>query len=477
MKRKYKAREIAADIKSRKLTCADVAGEALQTIKAINPKLNAIITSCDDLAYSTAERLQADLDKGKTLGPLAGVPVIVKDNITVKGYPATCASRILENHVAVYDATVVRKIKDAGMIIVGKANMDEFAMGSSNENSYFDPVKNPIDNTRVPGGSSGGSAAAVAAGFAPLALGSDTGGSVRLPASFCGAVGMKPSYGRVSRYGLIAFASSLDQIGPISHDVTDCAMFLSIICGEDANDSTCTPEPAPDFAATLNQGFAGLTVGLPKEYFGEGINPQVREAVQKIVSALEKEGVKLIEVELPTTAYAIATYYVIADAEASSNLARYDAIKYGYRSSEGIDLLDTYRKTRSAGFGSEVRRRIVLGTYVLSSGYYEAYYRRAQKVRTLIKNDFEEAFARCDVLLTPTSPTTAFRLGERIDDPLSMYLSDIFTVGAPLAGLPAISIPCGQDSSGLPIGAQLVGRYMDETTLLRAAYGIERLLA
>ena len=437
-----------------------------------NGDLNAFISVQEEEALAQAERVDKRLRQGNA-GRLAGMVLGVKDNILVQGQRTTCGSRMLADFRPVHSATVVQRVLDEDAVVLGKTNMDEFAMGSSSETSYFGPVRNPRDTERVPGGSSGGSAAAVAAGLCTAALGSDTGGSIRQPAAFCGVVGLKPTYGRVSRFGLVAFASSLDQIGPIGRSVADVALLTEMICGYDERDSTSVNRPAPDVLQGLESGVSGLRVGLPREYLAGGLQKEVEVAVRKAASKLEQAGARLVDVSLPHTDYAIATYYILATAEASSNLARYDGAHYGYRSPAAKTLDEMFELSRSEGFGAEVKRRIMLGTYVLSAGYYEAYYRRAQKVRTLIRRDFEAAFGQCDVLLTPTSPTTAFRLGERIDDPLTMYLSDIFTVSVNLAGLPGVSVPFGQDSSGLPIGVQLIGQLFDEPTLLRAAKVLE----
>ena len=437
-----------------------------------NRDLNAFISVQEEEALAQAERVDKRLRQGNA-GRLAGMVLGVKDNILVQGQRTTCGSRMLADFRPVHSATVVQRVLDEDAVVLGKTNMDEFAMGSSSETSYFGPVRNPRDTERVPGGSSGGSAAAVAAGLCTAALGSDTGGSIRQPAAFCGVVGLKPTYGRVSRFGLVAFASSLDQIGPIGRSVADVALLTEVICGYDERDSTSVNRPAPEVLQKLESGVSGLRVGLPREYLAGGLQKEVEVAVRQAASKLEQAGARLVEVSLPHTDYAIATYYILATAEASSNLARYDGAHYGYRSPAAKSLDEMFELSRSEGFGTEVKRRIMLGTYVLSAGYYEAYYRRAQKVRTLIRRDFEAAFGQCDVLLTPTSPTTAFRLGERIDDPLTMYLSDIFTVSVNLAGLPGVSVPFGQDSSGLPIGVQLIGQLFDEPTLLRAAKVLE----
>lgn len=406
-------------------------------------------------------------------GILSGIPITIKDNICISGELTTCASRILEGFVAPYSAAVIRKLLDNGAVLIPRANMDEFAMGSSTENSYYGVTRNPNDLERVPGGSSGGSAAAVAANEAIAALGSDTGGSIRQPAALCGVVGMKPTYGRVSRYGLIAFASSLDQIGPITKDVTDCAILLGVISGHDPLDSTSVDTIVPDYTKSLNRDIKGLKIGVPKEYFVEGMDIEVKNAIEKSIKILEGLGAYPIEIRLPHTDYAIATYYIVATAEASSNLARFDGVQYGHRA-KTESLYEMYTKTRMEGFGPEVKRRIILGTYVLSAGYHDAYYLKAQKVRTLILKDYEEAFKKVDVILTPTSPTPAFKIGEKMDDPLQMYLSDIYTISVNLAGLPAISVPCGLSKNNLPVGLQLIGKPFDEETILRTAYNYEQ---
>lgn len=401
--------------------------------------------------------------------PLLGTPVAIKDNICTKGLQTTCASRILQNYRAQYDATVVKRLNDAGAIVIGKTNLDEFAMGSSNENSAFGNVRNPWDPERVPGGSSGGSATAVASGVVRVALGSETGGSVRQPAALCGVFGLKPTYGRISRHGLVAFASSLDNIGIFGFSALDAARLLWVIAGRDDKDSTSADVPVPDYEAGINEDIAGKIIGVPRSFFAEGIDPEVRSAVEKSIENFESLGAKIVDVELPHAKYGIAVYYIIATAEASSNLARYDGVRYGFRAEDADTLKKMYFRTREEGFGPEVKRRILLGTYVLSSGYYDAYYARAQRVRRLIKQDYINAFSKCDVILTPTSPTTAFRIGERTDDPLAMYLSDIYTVSANLAGIPAVNIPCGISSEGLPIGTQLIGNFWSEGLLLNMA--------
>lgn len=424
-------------------------------------------------AVAAAQAADAQRLAGQPVGPLAGVPVAVKDNMCIAGMPTTCASKVLAGYVPPYDATVIKQLKQAGLAIVGKANMDEFAMGSSTENSGYGPTHNPWSEDRVPGGSSGGSAAAVAAGETVVALGSDTGGSIRQPAAFCGVVGLKPTYGRVSRFGLVAYASSLDQIGPITRSVRDCALMMNVIAGHDPLDSTSIPEAAPDFTANLDAGVKGLVVGLPREYFAAGIAPEVRDSVYAAVKLLESLGAKVEEVSMPRTDYALAAYYVVAPSECSSNLARYDGVRYGHRSEIASDTVTLFSHTREEGFGPEVKRRIMLGTYALSAGYYDAYYLKALKVRTLVKQDFDQAFAKCDVLATPTAPTVAFRLGEKTNDPMQMYLSDVCTIPANLAGLPAISVPCGF-SAGLPIGLQLIGPALQEHRLLQTAYAYEQ---
>jgi aspartyl-tRNA(Asn)/glutamyl-tRNA(Gln) amidotransferase subunit A len=446
-------------------------------IAAEDGAIGAYLTLSKDRAYRQAARIDALADKGDALPPLAGVPIAIKDVFTTKDVRTTAGSQILENFIAPYDATVVAKLEEAGAIILGKTNCDEFAMGSSNENSGFHPVHNPRDPSRVPGGSSGGSAAAVAAGTAVASLGSDTGGSIRQPAAFCGVVGLMPTYGRVSRYGLIAFASSLDHPGPFGKTVKDAAMMLQVLAGRDPLDSTTADIPVPDFCGHIGKPVAGMKIGVPLEYFEDGLDPEVRAAVEFGMQELVNAGAEIIPISLPHTAYAIPTYYVIATAEASSNLARYDGVRYGLRSREAKTLNEMYRRTRDAGFGAEVKRRIMLGTYVLSAGYYDAYYLKAQRVRSLLARDFDEAFATVDAIVTPTTPTPAFKLGEKADDPLAMYLADIFTVTADLAGIPGISIPCGKNKEGLPIGIQILGKHFDEATILRVAHVAEHALA
>jgi aspartyl-tRNA(Asn)/glutamyl-tRNA(Gln) amidotransferase subunit A len=469
-----KAWQLKNIMEKSEVTCQQIVSSVYDRIHELNPKINAYITLIEEQAKEAAKRIDQRRDKGEKLGTLAGIPVAIKDNICVKGIPTTCASKILSNFIPPYDATVIKKLREADAIIIGKTNMDEFGMGSSNEHSFYGIVKNPSDLERIPGGSSGGSAAVVASGMTTVALGSDTGGSIRQPASLCGLVGMKPTYGRVSRYGLVAFASSLEQIGPLSRDVRDCALLLSVIAQHDPKDSISLNVEETDYTKFLNGEVKGIKIGVPKEYFGEGLDSQVREAVESGIKLLEKQGMVVKYISLPHTDKAIATYYVLCTAEASSNLARYDGAKYGYRANGDFELSQMYKKTRSQGFGAEVKRRIILGTYVLSAGYYDAYYAKAQKVRTIIKEDFDKAFEKVDVVITPTSPTTAFKIGEKMDDPLTMYLSDIYTTSANLTGIPAISIPCGKDSKGLPIGLQIMGKPLSEGLLLKVAYALEQ---
>ena len=462
------AKLIAKEVSSVELTQAFLA-----RIAATDPQVNAFITVCAEQALAEAAAADGRIAAGQA-DLLTGIPLALKDIFCTAGVRTTCASKILDNFIAPYDGTAVARLKERGAVILGKLNMDEFAMGSSNENSAFGAVKNPWNLECVPGGSSGGSAAAVAARLAAGSLGTDTGGSIRQPASHCGVVGLKPTYGRVSRYGVIAYASSLDQVGPIARDVEDCATLLQAVAGYDPADSTSVDTPVPDYRATLRAGVQGLRIGLPREYFIAGLDPEVKAAVDAAIAQYRALGAEIVEVSLPHTDYAVACYYLIATAEASSNLARYDGVRFGLRVEEGKGLLDMYRKSRAAGFGAEVKRRIMLGTYALSSGYYDAYYLKAQKVRTLIRQDFLDAFARVDVILTPVAPTAAFRLGEKTADPLQMYLSDIFTIPANLAGTCALSLPCGVSAAGLPIGLQLIGRPFGEATLLRSAYAFEQ---
>lgn len=453
-------------------TSVEATNSYLDRIERHDKAVKAYVTVDREGALEQAEAADKARASGST-APLLGVPVALKDIILQKGVRATCSSRMLENYVAPYDAFVTKQLREAGAVFLGKLNMDEFAMGSSCETSFFGPSRNPWNLTKTPGGSSGGSSAAVSADLAAASLGTDTGGSIRQPAAFCGIVGMKPTYGRISRFGAIAFASSLDQIGPMTKDVTDAALMMNVVAGHDVHDSTSADEPVPDHGAELDRGVSGMTLGVPKEYFVDGTEPGVRSALDGAIKRLEGEGATIREISLPYTSYGIPCYYVLAPAEASSNLARYDGVRYGYRAEEAKDLLSMYSRTRAEGFGPEVKRRIMLGTYALSSGYYDAYYLKGQKVRTLIAKDFAEAFKEVDAIVTPTSPTTAFGLGEKADDQLTMYLSDIFTINANLAGIPGLSVPCGFDDDGLPVGLQLMGRPFAEPTLLRVAKVVE----
>jgi aspartyl-tRNA(Asn)/glutamyl-tRNA(Gln) amidotransferase subunit A len=457
------------------IKAVDVCGAALNRIESLS-ELNAFVTVTADAAMSRAAEIDRAVDRGDPLPSLAGTVIAVKDNMVMRGVRTTAGSRILFNYMPPYTATAVERLQAAGALIIGKTNLDEFAMGSSTENSAFGPVRNPWDPTRVPGGSSGGSAVAVAAGMAMTALGSDTGGSVRQPASFSGVVGLKPTYGRVSRYGLIAFGSSLDQIGPFGACVEDVARVLGVIAGRDPNDSTSSSVDLDDYVSTIDDDIRGLRVGVPREYYGAGLDAEVKEKVESATRKLEQLGAEIIEISLPHTEYAVPVYYLVATAEASSNLARYDGVRYGFRAEGATNLKEMYSQTRDQGFGAEVKRRIMLGTYALSAGYYDQYYGKAQKVRSLIERDFRDAFTRCDLIATPTSPTPAFKLGEKTNDPLEMYLSDIYTITANLAGVPALSLPCGLSSIGLPIGIQLIGKRFDEARLLRAAYNLEQAL-
>ena len=461
-------------LRERRFSAKELAEEALRVSREENDTYGAFLHFAPARALAAAEKVDGDLAAGKPLGPLAGVPVAVKDVITTKGLRTTCASRILENYVAHYDATAVARLERAGGVIFGKTNCDEFAMGSSNENSGYYPVRNPAAPDRVPGGSSGGSAAAVAGGFAPVSLGTDTGGSIRQPASFCGVVGVKPTYGRVSRYGLTAFASSLDCIGPFSRTVKDSATLLRVIAGRDPADSTSGGVDVPDYNAALDGNVKGLRLGVPKEYFGSGLDAEVGARIDHGLDVLKKLGCEVSEVSLPHTDYAIASYYLICTAEASANLARYDGVRYTKRAESADTLGEMYRKTRAAGFGREVTRRIILGTYVLSSGYYDAYYLKAQKVRSLIASDFKKAFEKVDALITPVSPFPAFKIGEKTADPLEMYLSDIYTITASLAGIAGISVPCGASSEGLPIGMQILADHFAEPRMLKLADAFEK---
>ena len=458
---------------AKKISARELAREFYQRIAERNPELNAYLTLSEERAYAQAGRMDAIVVSGKPLPALAGVPIAIKDVISTRGVRTTCGSKILEKYVPPYDATAVERLEAAGAVILGKTNCDEFAMGSSNENSAYGPVRNPEAPDRVPGGSSGGSAAAVAAGLAVASLGTDTGGSIRQPGSFCGIPAMMGSYGRVSRYGLIAFASSLDRIGPFATNARDVASILQVIAGRDANDSTSTTAPVPDYRAAMEKPVKGLRIGIPKEYFGAGMDDGVRKKIEAGIEVLKKLGCELREIHMPHTDYAIAVYYIIATAEASSNLARYDGVRYGLHV-EDDSLLAMYRKTRGAGFGAEVKRRIVLGTYVLSAGYYDAYYLKGQKVRALIAQDFRDAFSKVDVIVTPTSPVPAFKLGERTNDPLQMYLADIYTVTGSLAGVPGISVPCGKIDGKLPVGLQIFGPAFGEANVLRLAHAFEQ---
>jgi aspartyl-tRNA(Asn)/glutamyl-tRNA(Gln) amidotransferase subunit A len=460
-------------LRLRELSSLELTEAVFQRIDETDDKVCAYITLCRGTALEQARAADQHLIRATDLHPLLGIPVAIKDNFITEGVRTTCASRILGNFIPPYDATAIAKLRSAGSVFVGKTNLDEFAMGSSTENSAFVATRNPWSLERVPGGSSGGSAAAVATGECLAALGTDTGGSIRQPAAYCGIVGLKPTYGRVSRYGIVAFASSMDQVGPLTKDVRDCALLLEAIAGYDAADSTSVNLSVPRYSAALTGGINGFRVGIPKEYFVGGMQPEVEQAVRKAIHQLEKSGAEIKEISLPHTEYAVATYYIVATAEASSNLARYDGMRYGYRAYAN-DLMETYMKTREEGFGTEVKRRIMLGTYALSAGYYDAYYLKAQRVRSLIKKDFDDAFELCDAIVTPTAPTTAFRLGEKTSDPLQMYLSDIYTLSINLAGLPALSLPCGFDVSGLPIGMQIIGKHFDEQTILRLAYAYEQ---
>jgi len=460
-------------IAEKRITAANLVEEAYAKIRKEDPEIHAWLTLCQERALAQARRIDAMASRGKPLPPLAGVPVGIKDVMVTQGVRTTAGSKVLERFVPPYDCTAVARLEGAGAIILGKLNCDEFAMGSSNENSAYGPVCNPRDKTRVPGGSSGGSAAAVAAGMVVAALGSDTGGSIRQPASFCGVVGLMPTYGRVSRYGLIAFASSLDHIGPLTRTVRDAAIILRAIAGHDPMDSTSANRPVPDYELELDRPVQGLRLGVAKEYFGDGLDAEVGAAVEGAIARLGAEGAEIIPISLPHTSYAVPTYYVLATAEASANLARYDGVRYGYRSPRARTLADVYRESRDEGFGAEVKRRIMLGTYALSAGYYDAYYLKAQKVRTLLTRDFHAAFEKVDAILTPTAPTAAFKLGEKADDPLAMYLADIYTVTGDLAGVPGISVPCGMTRSGLPIGLQVLGRHFDEATVFRVAQAVE----
>lgn len=470
----YSAHELAEMYRSKKITVPEVVNAIYKRIDDKEPEIKAYLSLDKENALKQAYEIQEAFDRGEELPKLAGIPVAVKDNICTKGIRTTCASKMLENFIPPYDATVIKKLKENKCIIIGKVNLDEFAMGGSTENSAFQKTANPCNTDYVPGGSSGGSSAAVSAFEATLALGSDTGGSIREPASFCGVVGLKPTYGLVSRFGLVAFASSLDQIGPLAKDVTDVALLLNVISGKDDMDSTSVDKTENDYTKSLVNDIKGLKIGLPKEFFGEGVNPEVKNAVLSKVEELKEKGATVEEFSMPTLDYALSIYYILSSAEASSNLSRFDGVKYGYRSDKSNDLNELYENSRSEGFGPEVKRRIMLGTYVLSAGYYDAYYNKALKARTLVVNEFNKAFSKYDVIIGPTVPTTAFKLGEKTENPLEMYLSDICTVPVNIAGVPAISVPVGRDNKGLPIGMQIIGKAFDENTILRVAYNAEK---
>ena len=466
--------ELQEKLKNKELTITEITQAYVDRINEKEKDVEAFVTTLTDEALAQAKDVQAKVERGEIKGELAGIPIGIKDNLCTKGIRTTCSSRMLEDFIAPYNATIVEKVNNENMINLGKLNMDEFAMGSSTETSYFKKTKNPWNLNKVPGGSSGGSAAAVAANLVPWALGSDTGGSIRQPASLCGVVGLKPTYGLVSRFGLVAFASSLDQIGPITKDVTDSAILLNLIAGHDERDTTSVNKEKEDYTEALKNDVKGMKIAVPKEFFGEGINEEVKASLEKAIEKYKEMGAIVEEVSLDVAEYALATYYIIACAEASSNLGRFDGIRYGYRTKNYSNLKELFKNSRSEGFGAEVKRRIILGTYVLSSGYYDAYYKKAQQVRTLVSNKFEEVFEKYDVILTPTSPITAFNIGEKSDNPLEMYLSDICTVSINIAGVPAISIPCGVNSKGMPIGMQLIGNKFQEKKILNAAYAYEQ---
>jgi len=460
-------------LKSKDINSLELTKSVLQHIEEVEPHLNAFITVMKETALEQAKEADKRIASGN-ISALTGIPLGIKDLICIKGASTTCASKILKNFISPYDATVIEKLRQEGAIFIGKLNMDEFAMGSSTETSYFGPTKNPWNLDYIPGGSSGGSAAATAAGECIASLGSDTGGSIRQPASHCGIVGLKPTYGRVSRYGLVAFASSLDQIGPMTRDVRDCSILLEAISGYDRHDSTSVLKDVPHFSDSLGEEIKGLRIGIPQEYFGKGLDPDIQTTIDRAIRDLESLGARVEEISLPHTEYVVAVYYIIAPAEASSNLARYDGVKYGYRTENSSNLAEMLNKTRTEGFGKEVIRRIMLGTYSLSAGYYDAYYKKASQVRTLLINDFKEAFDKCDILLTPISPIPPFKIGEKIKDPLTMYLTDIYTIAANLSGIPGLSLPYGKSKAGLPIGIQFLGNYFDEETLLKTAFMLEQ---
>ena len=465
--------ELEKKLRNGDTSSVDITASVFERIEAVEERVHSYITILKEEALESAQRADEEIRKGAA-SPLMGIPIAIKDLLCTRGVRTTCGSHILHNFIPPYDATVITKLKEAGAVFPGKTNMDEFAMGSSTETSYFGITRNPWDLERIPGGSSGGSAAAVAADECIASLGSDTGGSIRQPAALCGVVGLKPTYGRVSRFGLVAFASSLDQIGPFTKDVEDCAIMMNAIAGYDAKESTSVPAEVPDYRSFVNRDIEGWTVGIPREYFIEGIDPEITTAVDRAIASIEALGAKCLDISLPHSRYGVAAYYVVAPAEASSNLARYDGVKYGFRAPGNHDLLEMYKTSRSAGFGAEVKRRIMIGTYALSSGYYDAYYKKASKIRALMKQDFDEALKTCDVILTPTTPTPAFKVGEKTDDPLQMYLSDVFTLPVNLAGIPGMSIPCGYTESGLPIGMQLMAGHFQENKLIQAAAAFER---
>lgn len=460
-------------IADKQLSSKEITEAYLENINKTDSEIGAYLTVTAESAIKTAEETDKKIAAGEKLGTLAGIPGGIKDNMCTKGVKTTCASKMLENFVPCYSSTAVEKLNKQGFVMLGKLNMDEFAMGSTNENSYFKPVKNPVNTERVPGGSSGGSAAAVAAKEAAFTLGSDTGGSIRQPAAFCGVVGMKPTYGTVSRYGLVAFASSLDQIGPLTKNVKDNALILNAIAGHDPKDATCIGGVRPDYTAEIGKDIKGMTVGLPTEFFGDGVSADVKDAVLAAAKRYEKLGANIEEVKLPSLKHALSAYYVISSAEASSNLARFDGIRYGYRSENAETLDDIYKNSRSEGFGPEVQRRIMLGTFALSSGYYDAYYKKALQVRTLVVRDYNKVFEKCDFIISPVAPTTAYRLGEKTDNPLEMYMGDIYSVPINIAGVPSLSLPCGKDGDNMPIGMQLIGKPLGEATLYRAGYAFE----
>ncbi len=467
-------KETAALIKDKKISPVELTKAFLERIETVDKDLNTYITVLSDQALKTAESAENEIMKGNYLGPLHGIPIGLKDIFVMKDVAATCGSKMLENFISPYDATVTTRIKKSGAVILGKNNMDEFAMGSSNETSFFGPVRNPWNTGKVPGGSSGGSASATAAGLCTASLGTDTGGSIRQPAALCGVTGLKPTYGRVSRYGMIAFASSLDQAGPLTRSVEDAAIILNTISGRDKLDSTSVDVPVPDFTKNLNGDIKGMKIGIPKEYFVDGMDNDVERSVLKAIQDIKSLGAEIVEISLPHTKYAISTYYIIAPCEASSNLARYDGVRYGYRTPDADSLRDLFFRSRSEGFGEEVKRRIMLGTYALSSGYYDAYYLKSQKVRTLIREDFKKAWETVDVIVAPTTPETAFNINEKTDDPIKMYLSDVLTIPCNIAGIPGLSTPCGFSSDNLPIGLQILGKSFDEDSILRVAHAYEK---